>query len=422
MNSYRSALFLVAVGNIAVAGAQWYIIWLFAQQAGPTAVGRYSTLIAMMTPIFIASQLGLRSLFVTLQRRVRWQIYLRCRLSTVGLSALIIVGLVISVPDQLHSSLAWPLLLIKVSDSIGDLFYARLQKSERLLAFGLILIIVALLSALAVTAAVVTTGSPEIAVWAAAVVSVGGTAVTMKVASARPPETAAEANDRTTAHGEVIALLAAGIPMSMMQAVYSLLSYVPLAIVAWFGSPEDVGRYASAAYLVVFANLVGASIETVVLPRFRVVHESDGADVLRRRVRRLCSIGLFALAPFVILALFIGPWLLTVVYGAEFELTRVSVLYLSLAAICTLPTYLASANLLVLNRYWATFFVGATAIVAVLVGGGAAGTAGMPAVEAGSLAVFIGSTVRLLGEILCAKPRRDSASPKEPADGAALGG
>ena len=73
-------------------------------------------------------------------------------------------------------------------------------------------------------------------------------------------------------------------------------------------------------------------------------------------------------------------------------------LYLSLAAVCTLPTYLASANLLVLNRYWATFFIGATAIIVVLVGGGVAGTFGMSAVEAGCLSVFIGSLTRLTGE------------------------
>lgn len=207
----------------------------------------------------------------------------------------------------------------------------------------------------------------------------------------------------------------------MMQAVYSLLSYVPLAVVAWFGSPEDVGRYASAAYLVVFANLVGASIETVVLPRFRAVYESDGALFLRTRVKRLCTIGLLALAPFVVLAVFIGPWLLSAVYGADFELSRVSVLYLSLAAICTLPTYLASANLLVLNRYWATFFVGAAAIIAVLCGGGVAGSVGMPAVAAGSLAVLIGSAVRLIGEILCSKPRPDRIHTKPSTDGAPLG-
>ena len=409
VNSSRSAFFLVTVGNIAVAGAQWYIIWLFAQQSGPTAVGHYSTLIAMMTPVFIASQLGLRNLFITLQRTVRWRIYLACRSSTVGLSVLIIVGLIVLAPDQIHSSLAWPLLIIKASESIGDLFYARLQKTERLFAFGLILIIVALASALTVTTFVLSTGSPVTALWAAAMVSVGGTVVTMWIASARPPETAAGMESRTTVRTEVKALLIAGIPMSMMQAVYSLLSYVPLAVVAWFGSPEDVGRYTSAAYLVVFANLVGASIETVVLPRFRAIYESDGALFLRRKVKRLCAIGLLALVPFVVLALFIGPWLLSAVYGAGFELTRISVLYLSLAAICTLPTYLASANLLVLNRYWATFFVGATAIIAVLAGGGAAGTAGMPPVEAGSLAVFIGSTVRLVGELFCSGLRRRQA-------------
>lgn len=410
MHSSRSSFALVTVGNVAVAAAQWYLVWLFAQQSGPTAVGHYSTLIAMMTPVFIASQLGLRNLFVTLQRTVRWRIYLGCRLTMVGLSILIITALVVFGPDQIDAALAWPLLMIKVSDSIGDLFYARLQKTDRLVAFGLILIVVATVSAVTVTVVILTTGAPVAALWSAAVVSAVGTLVTIRVAAAEPPETAADVQSRTSKRAEIKALVSAGVPMSMMQGVYSLLSYVPLAVVAWFGSPSDVGRYASAAYLVVFANLVGASIETVVLPAFRTIYESEGYLVLRRRVKRMCVIALLSLVPFAVLALFIGPWLLSAVYGAGFELSRASVLYLSLAAVCTLPTYLASANLLVLNRYWATFFVGATAIIAVLAGGGSAGAAGMSAAESGCLSVFIGSLIRLVGEFYCSRPRREIPS------------
>ncbi|MBM6589664.1 hypothetical protein [Brevibacterium sp. RIT 803] len=409
MHSSRSSFALVTVGNVAVAGAQWYLVWLFAQQSGPIAVGHYSTLIAMMTPVFIATQLGLRNLFVTLQQTVRWRIYLGCRLSTAGLSVLIITGLVIYGPAQIHSALAFPLLMIKVSDSIGDLFYARLQKTERLFAFGLILLGVATVSAITVTAVILTTGSVITALWSAAVVSAAGTVVTIWVASAKPPETPETIDSRTSVREEIRALISAGVPMSLMQGVYSLLSYVPLAVVAWFGSPSDVGRYASAAYLVVFANLVGASIETVVLPAFRTIHDADGPIVLRRRVKRLCAIALTSLVPFVVLALLIGPWLLSTIYGADFVLSREAVLFLSLAALCTLPTYLASANLLVLNRYWATFFVGAAAIGAVLASGGIAGVAGMSAVESGCLAVFVGSLTRLLGEFYSSRPRPESS-------------
>ena len=290
MHASRSSFAVVTLGNVAVAAAQWYLVWLFAQQSGPKAVGDYSTLIAMTTPVFIASQLGLRNLFVTLQRTVRWRIYLGCRLTTVGMSILIITGLVVFGPDQIDAALAWPLLLIKVSDSIGDLFYARLQKTERLFAFGLILIVVAMASATTVTVVILSTGAIVSALWAAAVVSVVGTLVTIRVAAAEPPETATEVQSRTSVRAEIKALVSAGVPMSMMQGVYSLLSYVPLVVVAWFGSPSDVGRYASAAYLVVFANLVGASIETVVLPAFRAIYESEGHSALRRRVKRMCVI------------------------------------------------------------------------------------------------------------------------------------
>ena len=190
VHASRSSFAVVTLGNVAVAAAQWYLVWLFAQQSGPKAVGDYSTLIAMTTPVFIASAVGTaQPLLVTLQRTVRWRIYLGCRLTTVGMSILIITGLVVFGPDQIDAALAWPLLLIKVSDSIGDLFYARLQKTERLFAFGLILIVVAMASATTVTVVILSTGAIVSALWAAAVVSVVGTLVTIRVAAAEPPET-----------------------------------------------------------------------------------------------------------------------------------------------------------------------------------------------------------------------------------------
>ncbi|MBE8146950.1 hypothetical protein IOD13_15030 [Brevibacterium casei] len=72
-------MLLVTVGNIMVATAQWYLIWLFARHAGPQAVGVYSSLVAFMTPLFVIAQLGLRNLYITLQTSVRWPVYLAVR-------------------------------------------------------------------------------------------------------------------------------------------------------------------------------------------------------------------------------------------------------------------------------------------------------------------------------------------------------
>ncbi|MBU5900725.1 hypothetical protein JVW24_26765, partial [Vibrio cholerae O1] len=62
------------------------------------AVGQYSTLIAALTPVFILSQPGLRNLFLTLRRHVRWRTYLGVRMCTafiatiVGVIVLLVLG------------------------------------------------------------------------------------------------------------------------------------------------------------------------------------------------------------------------------------------------------------------------------------------------------------------------------------------
>ncbi len=407
----KASLLFVTVGNIATAAAQWYLVWLFARQDGPAAVGQYSTLIAALTPVFILSQLGLRNLYLTLQARVRWGVYLGVRICSAALAAgigLLVLGLVVS-------ELSWPMaaavLVIKLCDTIADLFFARLQRAERLRAFGLILIGSAVVTAVTVTLVMAVTGSVVSALW-----GVAGTALLVAVVTAvlgqraPAPERAADFGppaDATSTGTEVRTLLTAGLPLSLMQGIYSLTSYAPLGVVALFGAADDVGRYASAAYLVVFANLVGASVETVMLPVYRRLHEDPAAPPLVRTSLVRGGIIMAALSPLIIVALVLGSPLLVAVYGEAFALSAPAIGMLALAAVITVPTYLLSATLLVLNRYWATTFVGAFSVAVALLSGGIAGAAGMPAVEAGCLALLCGSVGRYAGELVLAwRPAR----------------
>lgn len=414
----KASLLVVTIGNVASAAAQWYLVWLFARQDGPQAVGQYSTLIAALTPVFILSQLGLRNLFLTLRRHVRWRTYLGVRISTalIATTVGIIVLLILGVGG------GWPMaaavITIKVCDTVADLFFARLQRAERLVSFGLLLIGGALASAAVVTVVMITSGSVVAALWGVAATAAVVTAATVRLglASPAPRQAAAPAEavpgDRVSAPGtrvldEVRSLLSAGLPLSLMQGIYSLTSYTPLAVVALFGATADVGRYASAAYLVVFANLVGASLETVMLPAYRRhVDEGRTPSLLRTALVRGLTI-MAVLSPLIVLALFVGNPLLTFVYGGEFALSVPAIGMLSLAAVITVPTYLLSATLLVLNRYWATTAVGAASVVVALGSGWAAGALGAAAVDAGCFALLCGTLSRYAGElVLAALPER----------------
>ena len=80
---------------------------------------------------------------------------------------------------------------------------------------------------------------------------------------------------------DAIILVAIAVFRSVAGVVVSC-SAILIGVVALFGAADDVGRYASAAYLVVFANLVGASVETVMLPVYRRLHEDPAAPPLLR--------------------------------------------------------------------------------------------------------------------------------------------
>jgi O-antigen/teichoic acid export membrane protein len=386
------SLVLVTLGNVAVAAAQWYLIWLFARESGPAAVGQYSSLIALTTPIFITAQLGLRNLYITLRRFVRWSIYLALRAAGILVATLLVLGVVLVVSERFSLSLALAILSIKIFDSGADLYFARLQREEKLLTYGAITLANAGGTVVVATALIMATGSIVAGVWGSAVVSAAALAAAVILA---PP--AAQSPSVDNPSRELRVVVAAGVPLALSHGIYSVLSYLPIAVVGWFGSTSDVGLYTSAAYLVVFANLVGASAQTVVLPSYRRLFDASGGSTLLRHASARSFITAASLSPLVLLAILVGPMLLVLVYGPEFVLSRTTVLLLALAAVIALPTYLMSAVLLVYNRYWVMTLVGAGSIVIVVLAGVLAGVGGLGAVESGSLAVLTGSVARFAG-------------------------
>lgn len=396
---HRLSILLVSVGNIAGAAAQWYIIWLFARFAGAEAVGVYSSLIAVMSPIFITAQLGLRNLYITLQSVVSWRAYVCLRLGGIVVAGSLAIGaIVILAPGQ--ASIGCAILVIKVADSTADLYFARIQRTQRLRTFGVLLILDAVATVVVITVAMIITGSVLAAVWSGAVVAILGAAITVLLAAAAPPEGREAQRPLTHDMGR---LIAHGIPLSLSQGIQSLVTYLPLAIVGTLGTTADIGVFASAAYLVTFAHLVGASVQTAMLPEYRRRLEDEGPAALRRINLRNGYLTMAILFPLVAVAVVAGPSLLRLVYGADFDISRPAVLFFALAAVICVPTYLLSSFHLVLNRYWVMTLVGAASVLIIAVSGAASALAGMAAIEAGSLAVLASMLCRYIGADVMAR-------------------
>ena len=114
---------LVASGTGAVALSKWLLILILARAAGGTdAVGEYSSLLAIATPLFVASQLGLRTIFVSSRVVRSWHVYVVLRVcgSAVAAFALYVIGSVL----QFEAGLVVALALVKVADSALDILLA----------------------------------------------------------------------------------------------------------------------------------------------------------------------------------------------------------------------------------------------------------------------------------------------------------
>lgn len=188
-NRHRSSILLVSVGNIAGAAAQWYIIWLFARFAGPEAVGVYSSLVAVMSPIFITTQLGLRNLYITLQSVVSWRAYVCLRVVGIMTACSLTLGALLILAPRQALSIGFAILVIKIANSTADLYLARIQRTERLRIFGLLLLLDALTTMAVITATMLISGSVLLALWAGAVVALLGAVITVFLASNSSPYT-----------------------------------------------------------------------------------------------------------------------------------------------------------------------------------------------------------------------------------------
>lgn len=405
----RLSILLVSVGNVAGAAAQWYMIWLIARFAGPEAVGVYSLLIAVMSPIFITAQLGLRNLYITLQAVVAWRVYACLRLGGILVAGGLAVGALVTLAPEQAWTMGGAILVIKIASSTADLYFARIQRTERMRTFGVLLLLDAICTVVVTAVVVLITDSVITAVWACAVVAVGTAVMTYVLASAAPPEGLIAERS----FGQDVRLLVThGVPLAMSQGIHALLAYLPIAIVGLLGTTSDIGVFSSAAYLVTFAHLVGASVQTAILPDYRRRFEADGPTALRRRIIGSGYVAMASLSPLIAVAVVAGPGLLRLVYGEEFEITRSAVLFFALAAVICLPTSLLSSFHLVLNRYWVMTVVGAGSVLVVAVSGSVGGLAGMGAVEAGSMSVLASVLCGYIGaHVLARRYQRRVPSP-----------
>lgn len=341
----RRSSIVVTIGSVAVAFSQWYYIWLFARAAGgPEIVGLYSTVLGVATPIFVVAQLGLRNIYLTLSTEVRWRVYIIVRGCGIvgGIGALFVVSaFMLDIPGNIVGSVA----LLKASNAVSDLYYGRLQRDGKLSLLGTIWCAKALFTTVTATIIVAFGGSIALALVAGGVVALASAIWAARVSVRRAPE------ESGSMKPEVRAVIGAGLPLSIAQALSSLIVYLPVLLLTTFSSATEVGIYSAASYLVVLANLIGASVQVVLIPSLRVRMERLGRRDVWSRTSKYAVHSLLSGLIMVCIVTLIGDYVLSFVYGTSFTIGRASLVVIATGATASFLGFLFGTAQLVLNDY-----------------------------------------------------------------------
>ena len=399
---------LILISNVARAGSQWVLIWLYAFLGGAAAVGEYSLALAVATPIFIASEMSLRNVYVTLRRPIAFTSYLIVRV--VSTSVALATALALAGIGVVSLAVLVVIALIKAADSIADLSYGVLQKEGRLTSIALNSIANSVFTVLFGVCIYWASRSIELSLIGSLAASAVSAAIVFGPVFRRRPGI-----DRTPGApvGVIRDILRAGVPSGLAFASVSLLTYVPVYFLGVVAGKQAVGTFAVLAYFLVFANLFYASVQQSTLHSFVAAQLTSGTSGLFRYALRIGRVLILFGALSGALVLAFGAQFLLLIYGDEFSLSQAEIMPIAASLVLIPLTYISGAVLLTKNLYSVQLVIGLLSLGAT-VGIGFAIVEDFDLAAAGVL-VLVGTALRgVLGAsaaafVICSN-WRDSAS------------
>ena len=390
---------LVTLGTFATALVQWLFVWLFTQRFAQSDVDSYILLYSIATPAFVAAQLGLRDVYLTLRARYGHRSYLVLRLagSLVGVVVVVGIGLALRLPPDLTAAMA----VMKLGESAIDLRCAFVQSQHQMVRLGTLMVTYAVAMLAILVSATLASGNP-----AAPVAITGVFGMLLALADAVRP-LAAE-SERTGGYRDI---LRAALPVTAAQLIFALVASTPVFVLEAAGGRASVGIYGAAAYLLTFANLVGASLQTLLVPGFRdLVARADRRGLILGARRAGVGLGVVAVLGAAV-AIAFGPQVLSLVYGPSYAMGRLHLVPLVLAAAIVPPLYVFNALLLVLNAYRSGAVASALTLAGSLAAGGVTVALGGDPILAASVTALGGSLVRMVASAVIVGLRLRAPDP-----------
>ncbi len=316
ISSLRSGATWILAGSAVYSACQWALPVVVARTLDPEAVGQFALALAITAPLFLLTNLQLRTVLVTdVESRHPFRHYLRLRrisnlVALAGVAAVAIWG---PWPTQT----AWALGcvgLARAADSMSDLHYGGLQREHRLARVALSMALRGIAALASVSLALALGGG----VAGAAAAFAAAWIVAEQFVDA-PSSRRLLGRDSPLSNAPSIGALArTALPLGLVMALISLNLNIPRYFIEGLRGARDLGLFAAAAYLSQLGALVVNALGVAAAPRLAAQFTEGRRADFRASLLRLTIVALALGTLGLMVALAAGRLVLTRVYGTAY--------------------------------------------------------------------------------------------------------
>lgn len=322
-------------GNLIYAGCQWGCVVVLSRLGNPVMVGQFALGLAICTPIFLMSQLQLRSLQATDASHSEYRPgdYLALRLLTTAIALLAIAGLVMAAGYRGETALVILFVgIAKACDSLSDVYYGHLQQYENMKRIARSMMMRGMLSVCSLGIAVWITRSAA----AGALAWAFAWAVILLLYDSRPAGHVVTTLVWNWAAMSRLAIMA--FPLGLMMMFLSLDTNIPRYIIAHDMGEGALGLYAAVASLQAAGTLLVNAMGQTSSPRLARYYFLRDHRSFRLLFLRFLAVALLPGLVLIGVALVAGDAVPRIMFGPAFAHQGIVFLWLSLSMALWLMT------------------------------------------------------------------------------------
>ncbi len=327
MSSLKKNTIWMMLGNTYYAVCQWLILVIIARFEGADAVGQFTLALALTAPVVMFFAIGMRTLLASdVEKDHGFTAYLTIKII---LSA---IGLIIctSIAFLYGGTLFWIILAVALSktvETISDMYYGYAQQQERLNRISISLISRGTLSTVLLTVVYLITDSLTISLYA----YMASWLAVLLLYDRRNTDELYHAPRAEDAQ-EMRKILLSGAPLGLTMLMLMLSPNIPRYFLEYHNGVTELGIFSAMAYFIIVGNIPVMALGQSLLPILAKANADGDVKRFRSLVMR-AVLGVFGIGICgIIAAIFLGEFVLDLVYGPEFAAQAHILPYIALAA------------------------------------------------------------------------------------------